>query len=612
MHLSKYFFVFSAAGFLLLQSGCSAVTSKSTFGATATCKVSSTPSLVQSPNVKNYGEYLVSASSQPTQSNHHLMGHVPASVLHSRRTRAMAQDQLLKFSISLQLTDEAKLDETLAHLYDPGHPDYHQFISQTEFKTRFHPGAQQIGQVSDFLKNCNIEVAQAEGAILKVSGLAGDVQNCFNTEIAYYEGQDGQEFYAPAYELQVKPAGARIKSVVGLTTPPQMRSHLVSVDDANPSVTAFVASSLVASNSPASIRKAYNIPASLDGTGRTLALVEFGGYTASDIQGYEDHYSLSHTSLRNILLDGMSGAPIVSNNNQVEVTLDIEMMVALAPRANKILVYEGSYDLDIFNRIAQDNLAESISTSWGYPENQGSTAQMQAMNTVFKQLAAQGQAVFAASGDSGAKADGSTIGTDYPASDPYVVAVGGSSLYTQADGTYDHETTWSGSGGGIDTASSFYKITSWQAAVVGQNPQASAAYRNVPDVSLNSNPGSGYAVYVTGSFHNYGGTSAAAPLWAAFLGLVNQQRNLNGLSNLGFPSPTLYGLALNSSYATNFHDIADNSSNGYYNAITGYDNTTGLGTFNGTNMVNALAAVPTPAPAVTTTPAMSASSLPGC
>jgi kumamolisin len=112
--------------------------------------------------------------------------------------------------------------------------------------------------------------------------------------------------------------------------------------------------------------------------------------------------------------------------------------------------------------------------------------------------------------------------------------------------------------------------------------------RNIPDVSLNADPNTGYAIYYQGSWQGYGGTSAAAPLWAAFTALVNQQRLTNGMTLLGFPNPSLYAIGAGNNYLYDFHDIADGSTNLLYPAVTGYDNATGLGSFSGGNLFNDL------------------------
>ena len=332
------------------------------------------------------------------------------------------------------------------------------------------------------------------------------------------------------------------------------------------------------------------------------------GYDASDISAYESQFDLPSVPLQNVLIDGASSA---AGPNADEVTLDIELQIALAPGASKILVYEtgdtDSETLDGYSRIAEDDQAKQISTSWGLDEPDIASSTLQAENTIFQQMAAQGQTIYSASGDNGAydtgsRRDGLTV--DDPASQPYVCGVGGTTLTTSgAGGVYVSETTWNAGsvangagGGGISTV---WPIPIWQQSAVSSASRGSATMRNVPDVSLNADPNTGYAIYTQGSWVVYGGTSCAAPLWAAFTALVNQQRTARGLAPLGQANPSLYPILTAARYATDFHDIKDGSTNLYYPAVTGYDDATGLGTFNGATLLADLA----PAVAGTTTAA---------
>jgi kumamolisin len=130
-----------------------------------------------------------------------------------------------------------------------------------------------------------------------------------------------------------------------------------------------------------------------------------------------------------------------------------------------------------------------------------------------------------------------------------------------------------------------WSIPSWQTGIA---TAVSATMRNVPDISLNSDQYTGYSIYYRNTWYIFGGTSCAAPLWAAFTARVNQQRSANSLGRLGFANPTLYALAKGSSYGTAFHDVNDGTTNLYYAALTGYDNSTGWGSFNGANMLSSL------------------------
>jgi kumamolisin len=209
------------------------------------------------------------------------------------------------------------------------------------------------------------------------------------------------------------------------------------------------------------------------------------------------------------------------------------------------------------------------------------------------QIAAQGQSFFAAAGDSGAFDNGSTLSVDDPGSQPYMTSVGGTTLTLNSDGSYGKETSWAvqggsvkeGGGGGI---SAVWPIPTWQQNLGTAANQGSTTMRMVPDVALDADPNSGYAIFSQGAWQEVGGTSCAAPLWAAFTALVNQQRAINGQGGLGFPNLSLYSDAESSAYTVNFHDIADGSANLHFTAVKGYDLSTGWGTMIGSSLLASL------------------------
>ncbi len=206
---------------------------------------------------------------------------------------------------------------------------------------------------------------------------------------------------------------------------------------------------------------------------------------------------------------------------------------------------------------------------------------VQAENQIFQRMALQGQSMFAASGDGGGYAGGNGASVQDPAARGLcMTAVGGASLSgtTQAP----VETAWIGSGGGI---SGVWSLPAYQ---VGLTSSASQQFRNVPDVALNADPGSGYGIVYNGTWIKLGGTSAAAPLWAALTARINQQRLTSGIPALGFANPTLYELAGSSQYSNLYRDITSGS-NGVYSAGPGYDNVTGWGSYQGTALLNAAA-----------------------
>ena len=342
---------------------------------------------------------------------------------------------------------------------------------------------------------------------------------------------------------------------------------------------------------PPDIKKAYNLTGvTSNGDGQVLGLFQLDGYTLSDIRAYQSAFGLPSVPLQNVLVDGYSGA---AGDGSIEVSLDIELQSALAPGAKKIIVYEGPNSgagvIDTYNKIATDNLAKQVSTSWGVAEGESSPAMLNAESAIFQQLAAQGQTVYAAAGDSGAYDDGRTLSVDDPASQPYVTGVGGTSLAVSSDGTYRGESAWNhghGHGGGGGGISAYWSKPAFQSGL-----GVSAAKRNVPDVSLDSDPDTGYAVAWRGGWYLVGGTSCAAPLWAAFTALVNQQRAQTGGATLGFANPALYQIGRSAGGANDLHDVADGSTNMFYAAAKGYDDATGWGSFNGAKLLADLAPV---------------------
>jgi kumamolisin len=265
--------------------------------------------------------------------------------------------------------------------------------------------------------------------------------------------------------------------------------------------------------------------------------------------------------------------------------------LGMAPGLASMVVYIGSVDTAIISAMTTHSpLPTTIGCSWGWTPADPST-----LDPYFEKMSAQGQNFFAASGDS---STWSSKNEAWPADDAYVVSVGGTDLTTsKAAGPWASETAWVDSGGGISPDS--IAIPSWQklSGVITSTNKGSTTLRNGPDVSANAN----FSFYVcadqtTCTANEYGGTSFAAPMWAGYIALVNQQLVANGDTTIGFINPTIYAENITSSYATDFHDITSGTS-GSYSATTGYDLVTGWGSPNGTGLINALAGSTTQTPA---------------
>lgn len=546
----------------------------------------------------------VPVSAAPASGFHTLPGHIPAAVASAQPVSALDSAQPVALALALPLHHQAELDDLLRRLYDPADSRYGQFLTPEQFTARYSPTPAEYDRVIAYAKSVGLTVTgtHANRTVLDVSALAGQAGKAFGLHLFLYKSlANGRTFYAPDADPQVPSyLGGLVSGVVGLSSASRWQPHLreKAFSAVSQALDPYAAghqtgSGLGGGLTPSDIKTAYNLSSvSQTGSGQTLGLFELDGYTLSDITTYEAKYGLPNVPLQNVLVDGYSGA---AGSGAGEVTLDIELQAALAPGASKILVYEGPNSdagvVDTYTKIAADNAAKEISTSWGLAENSTSASTRASENTAFQQMAAQGQSIYAAAGDSGANDNGSSLSVDDPASQPYMTGVGGTALSTvSAGGAYKSETTWNGGstangagGGGIST---IWAIPSYQSGIAGTAAsKGSTTKRNVPDVSLDADPNTGYSIYFGGSWTIYGGTSCAAPLWAAFTALVNQKRAAAGSSTLGFANTPLYALATTGAYASDFHDIADGSTNLFYPAVTGYDDATGLGTFNGANLL---------------------------
>ena len=531
-----------------------------------------------------------------------LQGHLPSIIDSAQRLNRVAAQAPVPLALVLPLRNQDQLAALLHRLYTPGDLMYGRYLTSAQFAQQFSPTPSDYDAVIAFAQTRGLTVTSTHSnrMVVDVVGDAQAVESAFGVQLYQYQATSGRLFRAPSNEPQipVQMVGL-LAAVVGLDTAAVWKTHYrekAFVPTAAQGPAAQAAPRQTGSGpggglTPSDIKTAYNLNGiGASGAGQTLGLFELDGYKASDITAYESNYSLPNVPLQNILVDGFSGA---AGSGAGEVTLDIELQVALAPSVSKIYVYEGPNSnagvVDTYNRIATDNLAKSVSTSWGLAEASNSSSVRGSENQVFQQMAAQGQSIFAASGDSGAYDNGSTLSVDDPASQPYMTGVGGTSLATvSAGGAWKSETTWNGgsitAGGGGGGISTIWAKPSYQ-STFGQ----SATFRNVPDVSLDADPSTGYSIYFNGAWNIYGGTSCAAPLWSAFVACVNESRAAAGKGTLGFANPLIYQIGAGSTYASDFHDIADNSTNLYYHATAGYDNATGWGSFNGAGLFTDLA-----------------------
>ena len=517
------------------------------------------------------------ASAAPQPATRQLTGDVVQAVGHSARVGAVPAGRSLSVTVSLTPRDSAGLATFLKQVADPASAQYRHYLTVKQFANRFGASSSSIAAVSAYLRSHGLTVgaATANHLSLTATGSAAQVQKAFGTSLAtYHDATAKRDFYANA-AAPVLPAdiAAAVSDVSGLSDFATYHHFSAKAPQATPHAT-------IKGLTPTQARSGYNvasaISASYTGSGSNVALLEFSAFKQSNITTYDSHFSLTPPTPAVVKAGG--GTTDLSGEDEVE--LDIEVVQALAPGAG-IKVYEApnsdAGEIALYSLVVSNDVP-SVSTSWGIDEADETASNRTALNTDFQEAAAQGQAVFAASGDSGSD-DAGNGGTsvDFPASDPYVTGTGGTALTLTSSGAWSKETAWSGSGGGV---SSYFATPSFQSGV------NTGSKRSVPDVAAVASPSTGWAVYSEGAWAEFGGTSAAAPNWAAFTAIYDSEARAKSKPAFGYANSTIYNLAQSSSYSSAFHD-AKTGSNGAYSAGTGYDKVTGWGSYNGAGFLSA-------------------------
>ena len=507
-------------------------------------------------------------------------------------------EQTLQLTLVLPLRNQAALTALLGRLYDPSSPDYRHFLSVAEFTEQFGPTSSDYQAVADFAQANGFTVTgtPANRLIVPISGSVEQINAAFHVSMnVYRHPTEDRTFFSPDREPSLNLSVA-VKHIAGLNNFSIPHPTVIKATDGQ--ALPLVSGSGPGGNYLASdMLAAYYGGTTLTGTGQVVGLLEFGGYNLSEVNSTFSTAGQSYNvPVNNELIDGAIAGP--GSNSDAEQVLDIVQAIGMAPGLSQVLVYigndaEGVDDANVLNAMATDNIAKQISVSWGWVPDDPSTD-----DVFFQEFEAQGQTVFVASGDEGAY-DAAIIPYFYPAEDEYVTAVGGTHLNTNgAGGSWASETAWNsygaGSGGGISPDD--IPIASWQSGVANSSNGGSATLRNVPDVAME------------GDFDNYlcannycdggwAGTSFAAPRWAGFMALVNQQAVEAGTAStggVGFINPNLYSIGEGSSYNSDMNDIVSGNNDTenqplWYSAVAGYDLVTGWGSPAGQPLIDALA-----------------------
>ncbi len=525
-----------------------------------------------------------------------LHGQVPAAVSQLHAIGSLPAETDLYLAISLPLRNKEGLGGLLQQLYDPSSPIYHQYLTPQQFTAQFGPTVQDYQKVIDFAKANGLTVVNTHPnrLLLDVKGKASDIEKIFRVTLhTYHHPRENRDFFAPDTDPTVD-AALPILHISGLDnySLPHPKFNIRPLNQPAGGMPA-AGSGPGGAYQGSDFRNAYVPGTSLTGSGQNVGLLQFDGFYPSDIAAYENLIGLT-TNLPNIVvvpIDG--GVPAPTPFGNPEVSLDIEMVLSMSPGVSTIYVYEApnpSPWVDMLSRMANDNLAKQLSCSWGGGPPDPAAEQ------IFQQMALQGQTFFNASGDS----DAFTGPISFPSDSPHITEVGGTTLTTGSSASYSSETVWNwgtefgfdgvGSSGGISTT---YSIPSWQTNINFTASKGSTTRRNIPDVALTAD--NVWVIFGAGQTGSFGGTSCAAPLWAGFTALVNQQAAGNGHAPVGFINPAVYAIASGPNYLNCFHDTTtgNNTWSGSPNlffAVPNYDLCTGLGTPNGINLINALAA----------------------
>ncbi len=629
-------------------------------------------------------------------------GAIPLLVAKSIPGPLLDPSTQVTFSFILPFRNQAGLDKAVAGMYDPKSPSFGQYLTHAQFQAQYGASAADFAAVKAYAlsQGFTIESALPSNKVLIVSAPAARVESAFGMSLSNFTAPDGRAFFAPLSAPKL-PAdiAAKIDGIGGLSNAAVMHPHMdkreasqmaaaiaeskAGIDltyaaekpkSASFGLASYLSTPEDSSNSvgtgavnggltPTDIYQAYNfkpytlgsVPATTPsgfGKGQTLGLYELDVEIPTDITTYETMFNLPLAFPVNIETTTTTGLPpAIPLGGDDEVDLDIELQIALAPLATGIDVYETSnasvsgvpYSVTLYQVIADNDAESEISTSWGTSEINQTQSDLNGEEKSFEQMAAQGQSIFAASGDSGAFDDSAnsenSLQVDDPASDPYMTATGGTTLNVTTPGVaplvYASESSWgtpasgsgatataaSGGGGGVSriwtiASSKTQPGAPYQVGVVPNagaipsgyptadtdsayptNPDPSK-YRNLPDLSINANPDTGYDVAVNGVEGEavlIGGTSCAAPLWAGITARINEQRALNGLGTIGFFNPMLYRIGVDDfsglfkgiqfQYPTTMHDVQDGTTNLYFPAVKGFDNSTGWGSPNGVNVI---------------------------
>ncbi len=539
----------------------------------------------------------------------------------SRELGVVAHNTTVHAAVALVPRDPAALAAYAQGVATPGSPLYHHYLSVGAFAARFAPNSAQVAAVRAALAKDGLApgTISANGLAIPVTASAGTVETAFATTLHRFALPNGTTGFANTARPSVDPSVAGlVQGIVGLNTLAPTAPRITVAHARHPAAHAASAGANgqgcsaarteaagQASYTTSQIADRYHLndlyAAGIQGGGVTVAVYELEPFSSSDVAAFQSCFHTSST-VSTVSVDGGAG----SGSGTGEAAMDIEDVIGLAPHAN-VRVYQGPATgggaYDTYARIVSENVAKVVTTSWGLCEANQSAGTAAAESTLFQEAAVQGQTILASTGDLGSDdCSDRRQSVDDPASQPWVTGVGASSIHSGGETVWNN--SYGATGGGV---SSVWALPAYQAAAAQSESSVSCgaagtSCRQVPDVTANGDPNTGYVIYYNGRWNTMGGTSISTPTWAALAALADSSAACAG-HPVGFANPALYKLAA-TAYGANFGDVTSGA-NGYdhvagFSAGPGYDMASGLGTPNARSIVPALCGG-APIPAATTT-----------
>jgi subtilase family serine protease len=517
------------------------------------------------------------------------------------------------FDLALTQTHRRALSTYIASLSNTASTNFHHYLTPSQYARSYGATTKSVTAVRSFLESYGLHVgALSKGHnILSVTGTSANIARAFDAPVETIRLSDGSLHAHFTVAASLPQALAKdVTAVAGLSTvQPETTNTSTPHAAAAPATCASAGSS--AGTTPNSVggytvqqqAQLYGLgtawAAGDTGVGQTIGVYELANFDSGDVATFFTCYGLS-PAISQINVDGGPTTADNASNAPDEATLDVEEAAALAPGA-AIEVYQGTQNgngpTDIYSQMASDNTATIITTSWGICEAQTNGAAL-AEQTIFEEMAAQGQTVVAAAGDSGSSDCEGTpqptkpLAVDDPASQPYVTGVGGltvANISPLSQTVWNDNCTTQGCGSGGGGVSTLWSRPSWQ---VGPGINTTTDTRRmVPDLSVMADPSTGFIQYFTGTDTGFcvhtcsggwggiGGTSIGAPLVSALVAVAAQACSATSGGRLGFINPSLYTMA-----STDFIDVTSGSNDLYgvggYTANVGYDMASGLGSPN--------------------------------